>query len=78
LGKSGATTASYIGSGLWGNLLNQVKQYKSDRQVYVTIQFGHNDMKIANFTEKYRANLVRMVGDVKSAGGTPVREIIEL
>lgn len=72
-GHNGATTGSFIGGGDWNKVLNQTSYYaQQNATVYVTIQFGHNDMKQVNYTEKYRQNLIRMVGDVKSHSGIPV------
>jgi lysophospholipase L1-like esterase len=52
--------------------LAATKKYVSNFRVYVTIQFGHNDQKLANFETQFRENLKKMVADVKMAGGTPV------
>lgn len=49
-----------------------MKKYKSDYEVLVTIQFGHNDQKIAADEAAYSSNLQQLVNDVNSAGGTPV------
>jgi hypothetical protein len=52
-----------------------VEEYKSGGRVYATIQFRHNDQKLANFTGQFEVKLNRMVGDVGKAagrGGVPV------
>jgi lysophospholipase L1-like esterase len=38
---------------------------------FVLVQFGHNDMK-SGTAEAYRADLSRLLGDVRKRGGTPV------
>lgn len=67
----GRSTKSFIAEGRWEKLLAQVQ--KGD---YVFIQFGHNDAskkpeRHASY-EDYRANLVRMVNDVRQRKGHPV------
>jgi len=69
---NGRSTKRVLENGEWEGVLNAVKKYKSQGNVYVTIQFGHNDQKLPDFIAQFEANLKRMVGDVKGAGGVPV------
>jgi lysophospholipase L1-like esterase len=69
---NGRSTKTFIENGDWDGVLDAVEKYKPQGDVYVTIQFGHNDQKLENFTEQFEANLKRMAADVKSAGGVPV------
>ncbi|KAI1183584.1 GDSL-like Lipase/Acylhydrolase [Nemania serpens] len=64
-GHNGATTQSFVDGGDW----DVVKAL-----VYVTIQFGHNDQKNTSGVtlDEFRENLVRLAGDVKLLGGTPI------
>lgn len=41
-----------------------------------SLKFGHNDMKLADYVETFKANLRQMVADVKQRGGKPVMTII--
>jgi lysophospholipase L1-like esterase len=43
LGHNGATTVSFVDGGDWANVTGLIDTKKSDYDVYVTIQFGHND-----------------------------------
>ncbi|KAF7327847.1 Carbohydrate esterase family 12 protein [Mycena kentingensis (nom. inval.)] len=68
--KNGATTGSFVADGSWNVTLSNVRtQVASGRRVLVTIQFGHNDMKIAP-PESMGANLT--VNQIRSLGGEPV------
>ena len=42
-GHNGATTVSFVDGGDWAQVLDLVKNATSQYDVYVTIQFGHND-----------------------------------
>lgn len=42
-GHNGATTVSFVSGGDWSQVLSLVKNATSTYDVYVTIQFGHND-----------------------------------
>ena len=75
--KSGASTKSFIKSGVWQKLMREVRPGD-----FVAIQFGHNDQKRS--TEFYvnerwadpkglfRANVRRMVNDVRDVGAVPL------
>ncbi|KAL5117033.1 hypothetical protein ACEQ8H_005120 [Pleosporales sp. CAS-2024a] len=72
--KSGATTKSFREDGNWNRVLEGIAQYKQDYQVYVTIQFGHNDQKSSsevNLTQ-YATNLGAMAEEATQAGATPI------
>ncbi|KAL2192467.1 SGNH hydrolase-type esterase domain-containing protein [Corynascus similis CBS 632.67] len=74
LGHSGATTASFVAGGDWGQVLDLVEQNKDNYDCYVTIQFGHNDQKSTSGVSisQFQANLENMAGQVQSAGATPI------
>lgn len=75
--RSGASTKSFVKSGMWSKLIADVKSGD-----FVAIQFGHNDQKRSN--EFYRQNrwadpdglfreIVRgWVKDVRAKGATPL------
>ncbi|KAL0640594.1 hypothetical protein Q9L58_000258 [Maublancomyces gigas] len=73
-GHNGATTSSFRSGGDWAKVLADVVKYAPTSAVYVTIQFGHNDMnsKLADYVETYKAGLRQMAADVKGKGGKPV------
>jgi lysophospholipase L1-like esterase len=67
--KGGASTGSFRGEGLWGNLLAEAGEGD-----LVVIQFGHNDQKQQHLAARtgYAANLRAMVGEVRDLGAAPV------
>ncbi len=70
--RNGRSTRTFISEGLWPQIINDLKPGD-----YVFIQFGHNDEskeKTNRYTppDDYRANLARMVTEVRSKGGNPV------
>ncbi|KAL7270773.1 hypothetical protein RUND412_006505 [Rhizina undulata] len=71
-GHNGATTGSFIDGGDWATVLGRVEEYSPTMEAYVTIQFGHNDQKIANYTDTFKTNLRRMISDVRAANGNPI------
>ncbi|KAF2019805.1 carbohydrate esterase family 12 protein [Aaosphaeria arxii CBS 175.79] len=73
-GHSGATTASFRAGGDWGKVINDIKKYKEKYDVWVTIQFGHNDQKETSGVtlDAYKTNLKKFADEAKSAGATPV------
>ena len=69
---NGRSTKTFISEGRWESIVADLK--KGD---YVFIQFGHNDQskdKGERYTppDEFKANLVRMIADVRSKGGNPV------
>jgi 6-phosphogluconolactonase len=71
LAKSGRSTRTFIGEGLWAAALKQ----KPD---FVLIQFGHNDSHGAGHPEAtdaastYRDFLRRYIDETRAAGATPI------
>ncbi len=70
--KNGRSTKSFIEEGRWDDVISQVRSGD-----YVFIQFGHNDEKKSDPTRytsisEYRANLLKMVNDVKKKNATPI------
>ncbi|KAF8919175.1 SGNH hydrolase [Mucidula mucida] len=71
-GKSGATTGTYVADGYWATSLDAIKtQVAQGQHTYVTLQFGHNDQKIAP-PESMGANLTVMVQELRALGAEPV------
>ncbi|EJD48508.1 SGNH hydrolase [Auricularia subglabra TFB-10046 SS5] len=68
----GATTGSTIASGQFETALGFVRALVAEgRRTLVTVQFGHNDQKIAP-PESMGANLTIMVDAIRAANGEPV------
>ncbi|MBN2765704.1 MAG: family 43 glycosylhydrolase [Paludibacteraceae bacterium] len=72
IAKNGRSTRTFISEGLWAQIISEM--HKGD---FVIIQFGHNDSSLEKkdrYTspEDYRANLLRMIDEVKAKGGNPV------
>lgn len=71
--KNGRSTKSFIEEGRWQQVMDDLNVGD-----YVFIQFGHNDQKTnkperyANAYSGYRANLEKMITEVKAAGATPI------
>jgi DNA sulfur modification protein DndE len=70
--KNGRSTRTFIGEGLWQEIVAKLKQGD-----YVLIQFGHNDeskSKTDRYTppEDFRSNLVRFVEEARAKGANPV------
>ncbi|KAJ7285024.1 SGNH hydrolase [Mycena rebaudengoi] len=69
---NGATTGSFVADGFWNISLASIKaEVAKGRKTYATIQFGHNDMKIAT-AESMGANLTVMVNQIRSLGAEPI------
>jgi lysophospholipase L1-like esterase len=73
-GHSGATTASFRAGGDWGKVTKDIGTYKSTYDVYVTIQFGHNDQKTNSGVtiDMFKTNLKKFADEASAAGATPV------
>ncbi|KAB5531452.1 SGNH hydrolase-type esterase domain-containing protein [Coniochaeta sp. 2T2.1] len=73
-GHNGATTASFVKGGDWATVLGRAREAREEFDVYVTIQFGHNDQKpAANISlSQYQSNLEDLARQVRSAGGEPI------
>jgi lysophospholipase L1-like esterase len=70
--KNGRSTRTFLSEGLWQDIVTKLKPGDC-----VFIQFGHNDEskeKVDRYTppSDYRANLTRMVNDVRAKAATPV------
>ncbi|TRM64848.1 SGNH hydrolase-type esterase domain-containing protein [Schizophyllum amplum] len=67
-----ATTGSFVADGYWDIALGYVsEEVVKGRRTLVTVQFGHNDMKIAE-PESMGANLTIMVQELRALGAEPV------
>ena len=73
-GKSGATTVSWKADGRWEELIGTVEANSDEYEPIVTVQFGHNDQKVMELDE-FQKHLEKIVDDITTAGGTPVRNI---
>ncbi|KAF2444488.1 carbohydrate esterase family 12 protein [Karstenula rhodostoma CBS 690.94] len=73
-GHNGATTVSFVKGGDWATVLNLVKNATDAYNVYVTIQFGHNDQKPGNNVPipQFKTNLATLTSDVQELGATPL------
>lgn len=72
LAQNGRSTRTFIEQGWWDKITSQL--HKGD---FVVIQFGHNDGakdRADKYTspEDYKANLIRMVEDVRTKKGKPI------
>jgi len=70
--KNGRSTRTFLSEGLWQELISRVKPGD-----YVFIQFGHNDEskeKTDRYVspDDYRANLIRMIREVRSKQASAV------
>ncbi|KAI3609303.1 carbohydrate esterase family 12 protein [Moniliophthora roreri] len=72
LAHSGATTGSFVANGYWEESITTIKaEIEKGRKPYVTIQFGHNDQKIAP-PESMGQNLTAMVQELQALEAEPV------
>ncbi|KAK2044900.1 SGNH hydrolase [Colletotrichum somersetense] len=73
-GRNGRTTVDYVTMGYWDTVKGAVKNNTADFDVYVTIQFGHNDQKPEKNISlgQYQTNLANLAGEVRALGATPV------
>ncbi|KAK4623819.1 Rhamnogalacturonan acetylesterase RhgT [Fulvia fulva] len=73
-GHSGTTTVSFRALGDWDTVLEEAEGHKYAYDVFVTIQFGHNDQKpAANISlSQFAANLATFVDEVRSVGAEPI------
>jgi len=77
LHDGGRLSERVFANGGWKGILDAVEAYKSQRRVYVTIQFGHNE--VGEFYSQFEVNLERMGGRCGDGTGCigmiiPVRE----
>ncbi len=76
LGRGGRSTFSYIAEGSWDIALSEAKA-PGFSQVYILIQFGHNDQpgkpgRSTDLATEFPANLKRYVTEARAAGAIPV------
>ena len=76
LGRGGRSSGSYIAEGSWDLALSEMRTpgYKN---VWVLIQFGHNDQpgkpgRSTDLASEFPANLRRYVSEARQAGAKPV------
>ncbi|KAK1966922.1 GDSL-like Lipase/Acylhydrolase [Colletotrichum sublineola] len=73
-GSNGATTVNYVTFGHWDMVKDAVKANTANFDVYVTIQFGHNDQKPEEdiSLDQYQTNLAKFARQIKALGATPI------
>ncbi|ESK94639.1 carbohydrate esterase family 12 protein [Moniliophthora roreri MCA 2997] len=70
--KNGATTGTFVANGYWDLSIKAIKsELAKGRKTYATIQFGHNDQKVADPASMGR-NLTSMVQQIRSLGAEPI------
>ncbi|CAE6462254.1 unnamed protein product [Rhizoctonia solani] len=70
--RNGATTVSFRDGGNWNLTIESAKsEVANGRKTWVTIQFGHNDMKVMT-AEAMGANLATFVDEVRAVGAEPI------
>ncbi|KDQ16242.1 carbohydrate esterase family 12 protein [Botryobasidium botryosum FD-172 SS1] len=68
----GATTGTFVDGGYWALVLKDIKeQVAAKRETWVTIQFGHNDQKIAP-PESMGTNITSFVRQIRQLGAQPI------
>ncbi|RYP89565.1 hypothetical protein DL770_004286 [Monosporascus sp. CRB-9-2] len=74
VGKSGATTRSFVAGGYWKNVTDHVKEYAGDYGVYVTISVGCHHLKENSGVsfDQYQTNLINFANEIKGLGGNPL------
>ncbi|CAG2082556.1 rhamnogalacturonan acetylesterase [Xanthomonas euroxanthea] len=76
LARGGRSTSNYRAEGSWEIALHELRS-GGYRQVYVLIQFGHNDQpgkpgRSTDLTTEFPANLRRYVAEARAVGAIPV------
>ncbi|MET0289641.1 MAG: rhamnogalacturonan acetylesterase [Pseudoxanthomonas sp.] len=76
LARGGRSTYSYRADGSWDLALEEMRSGRY-AQVWVVVQFGHNDQpgkpeRSTDLATEFPANLRRYVEDIRSAGAIPV------
>lgn len=73
-GRNGRTTVDFVTGGHWALVTAAAANATATHDVYVTIQFGHNDQKPDKNISlaEYQANLGRLAGEIKALGATPI------
>jgi hypothetical protein len=65
---------SYRQKGFWAEVVKEVEKRRVDKDVWVTVQFGHNDQKSDKgiSTAQLEANLEKMVKELRDLKATAV------
>jgi lysophospholipase L1-like esterase len=76
LGRGGRSSGSYLAEGSWDLALSEMRA-PGYRNVWVLIQFGHNDQpgkpgRSTDLETEFPANLRRYVNEARQAGAEPV------
>ena len=76
LARGGRSSGSYLAEGSWKVALEEMRT-KGYRNVWVTIQFGHNDQpgkpgRSTDLATEFPANLERYVREARAAGARPI------
>lgn len=76
LARGGRSSGSYRAEGSWDIVLNELQPHRY-QQVYVLIQFGHNDQpgkpgRSTDLATEFPANLKRYVEEARAAGAIPI------
>ncbi|KAK8856828.1 SGNH hydrolase-type esterase domain-containing protein [Apiospora arundinis] len=74
-GHNGATTVSFVKGGDWANVTRLIDEKNAEGyQVWVTVQFGHNDQKPDKNISlpQYTTNLINLARSVREHGGHPL------
>ena len=76
LGRGGRSTLSYRAEGSWNVALGEMRT-PGYRNVWVLIQFGHNDQpgkpgRSTDLATEFPANLARYVDEARAAGAKPI------
>ncbi|QRV75501.1 carbohydrate esterase family 12 protein [Ceratobasidium sp. AG-Ba] len=70
--KNGATTASFRTDGSWNMTIESARQEVANgRKTWVTVQFGHNDMKVMT-PEAMGVNLMKFVDEIRGVGAEAI------
>ncbi|KAF9030961.1 SGNH hydrolase [Hymenopellis radicata] len=69
---NGATTGTFVANGFWNISVAAIQaEVAKGRRTFATIQFGHNDMKIAP-PASMGANMTIMVQEIRALGAEPI------
>ncbi|KAF8917423.1 SGNH hydrolase [Mucidula mucida] len=69
---NGATTGTFVAGGFWNISVAAIQsEVAKGRRTFATIQFGHNDMKIAP-PESMGVNMTLMVQEIRALGAEPI------
>ncbi|KAG7451189.1 SGNH hydrolase [Guyanagaster necrorhizus] len=72
IAHDGATIGIFVADGFWNISVAAIEgEVAKGQRTFVTIQFGHNDMKIAD-PESMGTNLTIMVQEIRALGAEPI------